>query len=334
MADLLKLVTGADLVAYAEAFNYKTNFMGDSLFPSSKTDNFLVDIEKVIEGGDLPVMAQVHALDTEARIGDRPNFKKLEAEKLLIKEKLNRTERISRLLKASSRNLTDNDLVKAIFDDAGNLISRVLTRVEVMRMELLATGKLTVKENNVETTIDYNMDAANKVDFSSWSDANHSILSDLETIRTLAQSKGKVITRALTSTKVIGYIKANKEVKAYFAGTGLVPSEKRVLQFIFDEYGIAFAVNDEVYKTSAQDSTTHRFYPENKITFFGGNGTIGKTLYAETPEETEDVGYSAKAFVTLTQWKNQDPVAVWTKASAVSLPVVADIDNIFIATLV
>lgn len=333
MADLLKLVTGADLVAYGEAFNYKTNFMGDSLFPSSKTDNFLVEMEKIIEGGDLPVMAQVHSLDTEARIGDRPNFKKVEAEKLLIKEKLNRTERISRLLKNSSRNLNDNDLIKAIFDDAGNLISRVLVRAEVMRMELLANGNVTIKENNVDTTVDYNMDEGNKVDFESWSSPDHSILSDLETIRTLAQSKGKVITRALTSTKVIGYMKANKEIKAYFAGTGLVPSEKRILQFILDEYQIAFATNDEVYKTSAQGATTYRFYPENKITFFSGNGTIGKTLYAETPEETEGLGYNEKSLVTLTQWKNEDPVAVWTKASAVLLPVVADIDGIFIATL-
>ena len=33
-----------------------------------------------MEGGDIPVMAQVHAFDSEARIGDRPNYIEVKAE--------------------------------------------------------------------------------------------------------------------------------------------------------------------------------------------------------------------------------------------------------------
>ena len=334
MADLLNLVKGADLVDFAEGLNYKTTFVGNTLFPTKKTKNILVEARNLVANGDLPVMAQVHAYDAEARIGDRTNFTELKAEKLFIKERLNRTERMSILLGDNLDNADKKDVIRFIYDDANNLVSRVLTRCEVANMEVLATGKLTIKENNANITVDYNLPSANAIDFESWSDKTHSILSDLETIRTLAKANGKTIDKALTSTKVIGYMKANDEIKAYFAGTGLVPTERRILQFVFDEYGIAFVTNDDVYKTSANASETKRFYPENKITFFGGNGALGQGLFGVTPEERENVGYSEKANVMLTQWKTEDPVAVWTKASACYLPVIKDINGIFIATLV
>ena len=334
MADLLNLVKGADLVEFAEGLNYKTTFVGSTLFPARKTKNILVEARNLIANGDLPVMAQVHAYDAEARIGDRTNFTELKAEKLFIKEKLNRTERMSILLGDNLANADEKDVVRFIYDDANNLVSRVLTRCEVANMEVLATGKLTIEENNAEITVDYKLPAANAVDFESWSDKTHSILSDLETIRTLAKANGKTIDKALTSTKVIGYMKANEEIKGYFAGTGLVPTERRILQFVFDEYGIAFVTNDDVYKTSANANQTKRFYPEDKITFFGGNGALGEGLFGVTPEERENIGYSEKANVMLTQWKTEDPVAVWTKASATYLPVVKDINGLFIATLV
>ena len=62
--------------------------MGQLLFPAEKTNNIKIATKTLVSNGTLPVMAQVHALDTEARIGDRTNYKELEVEKLLIKEKL------------------------------------------------------------------------------------------------------------------------------------------------------------------------------------------------------------------------------------------------------
>ena len=61
---------------------------GSCFFPAEKTNNIKIATKTFVSNGTLPVMAQVHALDTEARIGDRTNYKEL-VEKLLIKEKLN-----------------------------------------------------------------------------------------------------------------------------------------------------------------------------------------------------------------------------------------------------
>ena len=95
--NILNLITDKDRLEFSENYNYKTNFALSSLFPSRKSKNLKVDVTRLVENGSLPVMAQFHALDTEARIGDRTNYRQIEFEKLMIKEKLNQTERIHEL---------------------------------------------------------------------------------------------------------------------------------------------------------------------------------------------------------------------------------------------
>lgn len=51
-------------------------------------------------------MATVHAFDTEAEIGSRPVFDKTEVEKLLIKRKINQTERVRLLTETACTPMT------------------------------------------------------------------------------------------------------------------------------------------------------------------------------------------------------------------------------------
>lgn len=328
--DILNLITNKDRVDFSENFNYKTNFKLDSLFPKEKTDNLKVAISRLVENGTLPVMATIHALDTEAKIGDRTNYRSLELEKLLIKEKINQTERIQALL----GNTTDEEAVlNFIYDDMSSLTSRVLTRAELANNQVMSTGKLEINENNYKTTVDYGYSSGNNIALSGWNDTKHDIIGDLETVINKAKSKGKKITRALTSSKIVSYMAKNEGIRSYFEKAAILVTEKTVLRWVYENFGIAFDVNDDLYKEDANATTTHRFYPENKISFFGGEGGIGKGFYTRTPEELANIENQSKGFVTITNWDTPDPVATWTKASAMYIPVIADIDNLFIATL-
>lgn len=330
MADILKLITNKDRLDYTENYDYKTTFVTSPLFPARKTDNMKLEMSRLVEGGDLPVMAQFHALDTEARIGDRTNYKTIEFEKLFIKEKLNQTERISMFLNGVK---DEKRIIDFVYDDMGNLVARVLTRAELANCQVLSTGKLTINENNYKTVVDYGYQASHNVNLSNWSDPTHSIVDDLNKLVEQARNDGKVITRALTSSKVIGYIVANEQIKGFFEKSAQLVTRERVLQWVYENFKIAFATNDDVYKLSANDKTTHRFYPENKITFFTGNGALGAGLYGVTPEELELTDTMSRGMVVVTQWKTPDPVATWTKASAMYLPVISDIDGIYIGTV-
>lgn len=329
--NILNLITNKDRVDFSENFNYQTNFKLSPLFPAEKTSNFKVAISRLVDGGSLPVMAQFHALDSEARIGDRTNYKEIEFKKLMIKEKLNQTERIIELL----GNKYDNqEAIDFIYDDMSNLTSRVLARVELANNQVLSTGQLAIEENGFKTVVDYGYPSANNVAFTGWSDSAHDIVADLNSIIAKAKKAGKTVTRALTSSKIVQYMVNNAGIKEFFKNAGVLVTEQRVLQWVYENFGIAFETNDDVYKTSANASDTHRFFPENKISFFGGNGTLGKGLYGVTPEELGlNEGVATRGNVTITQWESNDPVAVWTKATAMYLPVLKDIEGLFIATV-
>lgn len=77
-------------------------------------------------------MAQVHGFDTEAAIGTRPTLEKVTIEKLLIKEKINQSEKTRMYLKTG---VSEQALVSYVFDDMGRLADNVKTRTEVAKME-------------------------------------------------------------------------------------------------------------------------------------------------------------------------------------------------------
>lgn len=328
--NILNLITDKDRLDFSENYNYQTTFALSSMFPARKSSNLKVDVTRLVENGALPVMAKFHALDSEARIGDRANYRQIEFEKLMIKEKLNQTERIIELL---GNNAKDQEVLDFVYDDMGNLTSRVLVRAELANNQVLSTGQLSIDENNFKTVVNYGYPSANNSSFTGWSSPDHDIIADLNTVKAKATAKGKTITKALTSGKIVSYMLANEGIKSYFANAGILLTETRLLQWVYENFGIAIAVNDAVYKTSANDTTVHRFFPENKISFFGGEGAIGAGLYGVTPEELALTETTSKGYVTITQWDTKDPVATWTKATALYIPVIKDIEGLFIATV-
>ena len=91
MADMLALLKGEQLVEISEDFDYlraTEDFVGLKLFPLAKTENMKLAIYNLVDGADVPVMAFVHALDTEARIGDRPDAQELKFELFLINNQM------------------------------------------------------------------------------------------------------------------------------------------------------------------------------------------------------------------------------------------------------
>lgn len=325
--DIMALVSQEDFLEYTSNYDYKTKFLLDSFFPSIKTEKFFIEMERIIENGDLPVVALAHAFDTEARIGDRTSIEKLELEQILIKEKLNQSERIRRYL---NHGANKDKLVDYIYDDAGNLISRVLARVELMRNQLISTGKVSIDENNFKLTLDYGYKDSHSDNFTGWEDPTHDIIADLNRIKAKASEEGKEITKAITSSKILGYITANKAINDIFAKALQLPTGDNILRWIYDNFGIQFAVNDVKYKEKANEKKLHRFFPENVITFIAGEGTFGNTVYGFTPEEDAIPNATNSGYVTVSQWDTPDPVATWTKATALVLPVMNDIDRLFI----
>ena len=328
--DYLNLITPEDMATFAETYDYgSSNFMGQKLFPAIKTDNLKVKMHQLADKNRVPVMAQVHAFDTEARIGSREDYTTFESEKLLIKEKINQGEEIRYFL--DSLNGKESEVMDFIYDDLGRLLSRCMTRVEVADMELLATGKLTISENGVDTVVDYGFDEANrKVALTGWADPNHDILGSLRMVKAKAVSLGFKVVRAITSSKIIGYLLNNKAIQDYWKRSSSAPiTDMGVLGWLNTFFGIEFITNDAVYKTDGKSAKTYRFFDEDTITFLSTRGTVGTGIFGKTPEEfLIATPVKEKQFCTLSMWETPDAATIWSKATAVYLPTMFDADSI------
>ena len=333
MADYLGMIDKELLVAVSNDFDYleaTKDFIGMRFFPMVKTENMKLAVIQLTEKGKVPVMALIHALDTEARIGDRPNPESVNYELFLIKEKLNQGEALKKLLLNGMMNPDKQEALRRIYDDAANLISRVLTRIEAMACEVLSTAKLTIAENNVAKVVDYGLPVTHRMAVNGWSNPATNILADLVDIQTRAKNK---IVRAVMTSKIMGYLQKNTGLNSLAATLGVIASVKFVKEYILQQLGIEIIVYDGSYRLSALDDTEYYFLNEDVVTFLTTDEVLGRTFFTYTPEEDAGIIDRLEGFVAVTQYSTPDPVATWTKASAIAFPCPADIYQMYILTV-
>lgn len=323
----------------------RQNEPADALFGDEKTDNIIASWESINSLYQIPSMAYFHAFDTEAKTTYRKPIDKHNIEKGLIKVKINMSERLQALLNSGVRN---DALFRYAFDDIMNLSTQVATRTKVAKNEVLATGKTTIKENNLNITIDYGVPTSNinyEIDFAKGAD----VFAQIQQIVDDALTKGVVLTGIYTSKSNLSRMRNHESVQKAINGVnaiGALVSNASLKNYLSEEFGInTIITNDNIYNadnklTSAgkPSITTKRYYPADKITFFStvANGRIGTGLWGDPPERLNALmstkTSSESPYIHISQWSEQDPAVLWTKASAVFVPVLYNPSALFIAT--
>ena len=226
------------------------------------------------------------------------------------------------------------------------LAEGVKTRTEVAKQELLATGKMTINENHVNTTIDFGVptDHTNKAfDWSTEAKAK-TILDDIQGVRDAAIATGRVLREIVTSSAVLSLLAKSAVIQNALFGSafaGRLATQDEITSLFSRLFGIErITVNDQVYNYEKADGTltTQRYFPKNKIAFLAtmANGSFGAGLWGVTPEEEAQGAFTAASqnqYITMTQWQTPDPVAIWTKASGMFIPVLPDPNGLYIATV-
>lgn len=328
MADFLKILDGEELANISVQYDYMnatSDFVGLKLMPMVKTENMKVAIYNLLKGSEIPVIALVHAFDSEARIGDRPNYEEFKESLFLIKEKINQGEELRKKIKDMGMTATEKNILDAIYDDISNEIMKVLTAFERRACEALSTAKLSIDENGAKRTVDYKLSDDNKIDFSDWGTASHDIVADLAKLK--ATSKNKIV-RQIISTKILNYMMANEKLNAFATAQLLPMTQDYVTNYISTVLGIELIVDDRTYKLSHLDKQEYRFFDEDTIISLTTRGEVGKTFMTSTPAEDADASNRSYGYVSVSQWKDVgEPWTSWTEAEGVGLPVFADINN-------
>ena len=322
----------------------------DTLIGDEKTDNLVAKWQSIASEYQVPMMAQFHGFDTEAQRTFRVPIDTHNIEKGLIKVKINQSERMRELLRNGVR---EDSLYDYVINDGVRLAEQVFTRSKVAKNELMATGKVTIKENNLDLTVDYGVPDEQlnlTLDFSST--ATKDIPSQLQEIIDKATDKGVTITGMYCSKKVLTKMRQNVAIQTEIngnVGVGTLVRTQQLNDYLEDEFGITQIVtNDLTYGKSAVLGANDRpvinqakYYPDNKVTFFATNpgGKLATGLWGDPPEvdaarfmqvNTEP---SVSPYVYVSQWMENDPAVLWTKASGLFMPVLYNPNSLFVATV-
>lgn len=326
--NVLESITQEERLNFSQNFSVKRPGILDIIFPDVKTQYLKAEYYRLMAGQRLPEVAFVHALDTEAEIGTRPGFEKVLTEKLFIKRKVNQSERLQQ---AIENGVPDNEALKNfVFDDAAYLFEGVVTRANVMKGQFLSTGAVKVNENNVNLNIDYGVPTGAKVTLANWATPDADIMGDIQKMVAVAEDNGFVVNKALTSLKMINYMRNNTAMQTAVLGAAnkRLLTKQELANLLMQEYGITIDCCDEKFHFRKADGSlkTSRYFKEDVFTLYeaDANGSFGTGLWGVTPEELEYrqfIQEENRSFVTLSMWATQDPVAVWTKASGMFVPV-------------
>lgn len=352
---ILELTSEVDRLDFSQGLDINLiggDGIGNVLFPNVKTQDAEAEFYRLANGSNIPVAGNVHALDTEAYIGSREDLEYGRLSPYFIKEKINQGENLRKTLRGFG-NMSDarNSVIRYIFDDYARMAERVATRADVMKHEALATGTITVNENNINETIDLGVPANHRLTFT-WSGAANTFdpWIDLRNAVRLARDGGGMVNTAIMSQAAYDVLLSHPSTRDMLfgsVGAGYVGDAQ------VDDLARRFAgierivVDEERYKAQNADVRDGqdkfmilRKFKEDSIAlcYTNPNGAVGTGLWGVTPEEEQyrafDNYSETGPFVTVTSWYTPDPVATWTKASGLFIPVLPGAqDSLIIATV-
>ena len=349
--ETLGMVNPADLLATGFQIT-RPNDPLEGLFTDQQTNNLVATYHTLASQYQIPQMAQFHAFDVPAQKSIPAPIDEHNVEKGLIKVKRNTTELLRQL---TTRGVNvEAELYNHVMDFAGDLSDQVVTRAKVARAELMATGKVTIKENGIDETIDYGVPAGNlslELDFGAGADED--IPTQLQAIVDDAADAGVTITGMVTSRGTLAKFRQNTAVQKAINGInmeGVLVSNAALRAWLSDEYGIDTVITDDLsYSTPytmGSDGrpvvSSKRYFPKNVCTLYGtGNGMrMGAGLWGVPPEEdiaayyTGGVSGSRNPYVYISQWAEKDPAILWTKASALFIPVLYNPNSLYVAKVI
>lgn len=318
----------------------------DTLIDDIRTDNLVAEWQSIAAANQIPAMAMFHSFDVEAQKTVRVPIDTHNIEKGLIKVKINQSERLRTLTRSGVQG--DDALFRYVMNDGFNLAEQVITRAHVAKNELLASGVVTINENDLNLTVDYGVTNAQKTQTISFA-ANVDVVEQIQAIIDAAKAQGVTLTGMYTSGAMLSKMRKHISVQKAINGAngaGALVRRTALTDFLGEEFGLetvltqdnTYAYDRKLTSAGAITQQTKRYYPINKITFFGAvnGGRIATGLWGDSPEadlpELLNIQPSQRPFVTITQWAEKDPAVLWTKASALFMPVLYNPGSLWIAT--
>lgn len=333
-----------DYIEPAELTGYARDALADLEVNQFTLSAFLpsVDVDdlqyRFTRGGTgLAEAASYRAYDAESAIGRRQGTTRVTGELPPISRKI-RLGEYDRLRQRKA----DEAIRNALFDDTDNMVTAVAARAEMARGSALSAGKVLINEDGVIAEVDFGRKATHSGQAPAvlWSNPSTAtpIADLLAWKRTYkASNGGREPGALLTSDLVRTWMLRSQEVRALAQFNGVTPSiiAPAVLDTLLASYGLPPVVINDAQV--AVNGVSTRLIPESNAILLpaAGDRNLGGTFFgttAESLEETYGLAGSEEGIVAGV-YSTNDPVALWTKAAAIALPVLANPDLTFQAVV-
>lgn len=324
----------AALTGYARASlaDQEVNqFTLSRFLPSADVD----DLEyRFTRGGEGLVDAAVfRAYDAEAPIGSRPGVTRVSGELPPISRKI----RFGEYDRLRQRKAGPDVVAAGLQSDTERNVRSVAARVELARGDALVNGQVTISENGVIATVTFGRSGSHSVSAATpWSTvATATPLVNLLAWKAVYRASNGVDPGViLLSDQALGYLMQNAEIRALAASVNGGPAivSQTAVAAVFQAYGLPrFEVYDAQVKVNGAAT---RVIAADKLLMLpapvtpDGTNELGGTLWGTTAESLEpDYGLSGdEPGIVAGAYSTKDPVAIWTKAAAIALPVLANPD--------
>lgn len=326
---IFDLVKAQEIVAYWDTIKQdKEPYLLTELFPADK--KLGLDLSYIKGSSGLPCVLKISAFDVKAIPRGRIGFEKLYAEMPFFKESMYIDEKLRQDLNMvlETGNAAYREVViNRVFADTVQLLEAASASRERMRAMALTTGALTLTSNGQAYNYDYQMPENHKLTNPDFNDLDYDIAAYInECCDLIEDDTGVRPTRGLLSRNQWTAMKRNtviaKNIYVLTNGVGTV-NDNTLRNYLFEQTGVEFVVYSKRYKDENQ--VIKRFIPDDLIVLFPA-GTLGKTWFGTTPEESDLMtGSAANVSITdvgvaVTTIKQTDPVNVETKVTQICLP--------------
>lgn len=332
-------------------YNYRGPGTLEEFLPQTERQAMEITFKKGIRV--VPEVGRYRSFDAEAPISGRPGFSQVTysvaplAEKMILSEEDRLRLEMARFFNGQG---LPNEIVDQIFDDAAILAKKILARWEYARGQVLQTGKVTAVSTETGLTgdlVDYTGLGSIGTATASplWSDTvNATPLADIRSWMATykASNDNQVPVVGLCSQNVLDALALTDDVKNALTPAGVtVPSiavTPGATQQLLGAFGLPplrlydTVVNVAGSATNVLANNKIVFLPAPDVNGFGET-TIGLT--AEGLDLAKQVGQPVSVGVGMTglTMKTFDPNHIWTKVSAMGIPVLRDPAKIFVATV-
>lgn len=325
-------------------------YFGETIFPSEK--GLGTDIAWLKGSRGLPIAIQPSNYDAKARLREKEGFEKVQTEMAFFREGMRIGEKDRQqlnMLLANPQSQMAMPIIRQIFDEAARLVEGVRVQAEIMRMQLLTTGKVNVVSADKRAAYLKDYGQANLYACASTRDiwgadkANADPVQDInDMLDDMELKRGERPTRLVMNKNTwLNMVRCPKLHGMMFpddsASRMYVPDSKKQ-SFIEEATNVKiFVYHKKVANldntTGLADSTPVQLIPDGVVCVLPA-GTVGKTRFGTTPEESDLMGGNAPQAqvsmvnnATVTTTKEVHPVNVFTIVSAVMMPTFEGIDD-------